>query len=95
MFKEHRVAKKSQKNSKHVADLVNSSTLMSIALLAQVDKFAFLGVLDAAKPEHQARSELLECIPSVKREDITIADQEAVRFLQPIQGVVPNTVRLD
>lgn len=36
MFKEHRVAKKSQKNSKHVADLVNSSTLMSIALLAQI-----------------------------------------------------------
>ena len=76
------MAKKSQKNSKHVADLVNSSTLMSISLLAQVDKFAFLGVLDAAKPEHQARSELLECIPSVKREDITIADQEAVRLLQ-------------
>lgn len=41
MFKEHRVAKKSQKNSKHVADLVNSSTLTSISLLAQVDKFGF------------------------------------------------------
>ena len=79
------MAKKSQKNSKHVADLVNSSTLMSISLLAQVDKFAFLGVLDAAKPEHEARSELLECIPSVKREDITIADQEAVRLLQLVR----------
>ncbi|KPF70242.1 hypothetical protein IP84_00275 [beta proteobacterium AAP99] len=85
MFKEHRVAKKSQKNSKHVADLINSATLTSIALLAQVDKFAFLGVLDASKPEHQARTELLECIPSVKREDITIADQEAVRLLQLVR----------
>ena len=76
------MAKKSQKNSKHVADLINSATLPALSLLAQVDKFAFLGVLDATKPEHQARSELLECIPSVKREDITIADQEAVRLLQ-------------
>jgi hypothetical protein len=85
MFKEHRVAKKSQKNSKHVADLINSATLPALSLLAQVDKFAFLGVLDATKPEHQARSELLECIPSVKREDITIADQEAVRLLQLVR----------
>lgn len=79
------MAKKSQKNSKHVADLINSATLPALSLLAQVDKFAFLGVLDATKPEHQARSELLECIPSVKREDITIADQEAVRLLQLVR----------
>ena len=79
------MAKKSQKNSKHVADLSNSATLPALSLLAQVDKFAFLGVLDATKPEHQARSELLECIPSVKREDITIADQEAVRLLQLVR----------
>lgn len=79
------MAKKSQKNSKHVADLISSATLPALTLLAQVDKFAFLGVLDAAKPEHQARSELLECIPSVKREDITIADQEAVRLLQLVR----------
>lgn len=85
MFKEHRVAKKSHKNSKHVADLINSATLPALSLLAQVDKFAFLGVLDATKPEHQARSELLESIPSVKREDITIADQEAVRLLQLVR----------
>lgn len=85
MFKEHRVAKKSQKNSKHVADLINSATLPALSLLAQVDKFAFLGVLDATKPEHQARSELLESIPSVKLEDITIADQEAVRLLQLVR----------
>jgi hypothetical protein len=85
MFKEHRVAKKSQKNSKHVADLINSATLPALSLLAQVDKFAFLGILDATRPEHQARSELLECIPSVKREDITIADQEAVRLLQLVR----------
>ncbi|MDA8094681.1 MAG: hypothetical protein M0T84_12420 [Betaproteobacteria bacterium] len=56
-----------------------------LSLLAQVDKFAFLGVLDSAKPEHRARSELLECISSVKREDITIADQEAVRLLQLVR----------
>ena len=79
------MAKKSQKNSKHVADLINSATMPALSLLAQVDKFAFLGVLDATKPEHQARSELLECIPSVKREDITIADQEAVRLLQLVR----------
>jgi len=79
------VAKKSQKNSKHVADLINSATLPALSLLAQVDKFAFLGILDATRPEHQARSELLECIPSVKREDITIADQEAVRLLQLVR----------
>ncbi len=80
------MAKKSQKNSKHVADLISSATLSALTLLAQVDKFAFLGVLDAAKPEHQARSELLECISSVKREDITIADQEAVRLLQLLRA---------
>ncbi|ASJ23852.1 hypothetical protein LH462_15095 [Laribacter hongkongensis] len=79
------MAKKSQKNSKHVADLINSATLPALSLLAQVDKFAFLGVLDATKPEHQARSELIECIPLVKREDITIADQEAVRLLQLVR----------
>lgn len=79
------MAKKSQKNSKHVADLINSATLPTLSLLAQVDKFAFLGVLNATKPEHQARSELLECISSVKREDITIADQEAVRLLQLVR----------
>ena len=79
------MAKKSQKNSKHVADLINSATLPALSLLAQVDKFAFLGILDATRPEHQARSELLECIPSVKREDITIADQEAVRLLQLVR----------
>ena len=55
MFKEHRVAKKSQKNSKHVSDLINSATLPALSLLAQVDKFAFLGVLDLTKPEHQAK----------------------------------------
>ena len=79
------MAKKSQKNSKHVADLINSATLPALSLLAQVDKFAFLGVLDATKPEHQARSDLLDGITSVKREDITIADQEAVRLLQLVR----------
>lgn len=79
------MVKKSHKNSKHVADLINSATLPALSLLAQVDKFAFLGVLDATKPEHQARSELLESIPSVKREDITIADREAVRLLQLVR----------
>lgn len=76
------MAKKSQKNSKHIADLINSATLSSIVLLAQVDKFAFLGVIDSSKPEHQVRVDLLEHLLSSKREDITIADQEAVRLLQ-------------
>lgn len=76
------MAKKSQNNSKHIADLINSATLPSIVLLAQVDKFAFLGVIDSSKPEHQVRVDLLEHLLSSKREDITIADQEAVRLLQ-------------
>lgn len=76
------MTRQSNKNSKHVVDLIESATLRSIALLAQVDKFAFLGVLDLSKPEHLARPELLDCIQTVKREDITIADQEAVRLLQ-------------
>ncbi|MFZ6848145.1 hypothetical protein [Undibacterium sp. RuRC25W] len=76
------MAKKSQKNSKHIADLINSATVRSITLLAHVDKFAFLGVIDTSKPEPLARADLLEAMPSVKREDITIADQEAVRLLQ-------------
>ena len=53
------MAKKSQKNSKHVVDLINSATLTSISQLARVDKFTFLAVLDTFKPEHLARSELL------------------------------------
>ena len=79
------MVKKSQKNSKHFVDLINSATLTSISLLARVDKFTFLAVLDTSKPEHLARSELLECIQSVKRDDITIADQEAVRLLQLVR----------
>lgn len=79
------MAKKSHKNSKHVADLINSAPLPALALLAQVDKFSFLGVLDSSKPEHQARADLLDHIPTVKREDITIADQEAVRLLQLVR----------
>lgn len=79
------MAKKSHKNSKHVADLINSAPLPALALLAQVDKFSFLGVLDTSKPEHQARADLLDHIPTVKREDITIADQEAVRLLQLVR----------
>jgi len=42
-------------------------------------------VLDTSKPEHLARSELLECIQSVKRDDINLADQEAVRLLQLVR----------
>ena len=79
------MAKKSQKNSKHVADLINSATLPSLQLLAQVDKFAFLGAFDASKSEPLAREELIDTLPSVKREDITIADQEAVRLLQLVR----------
>lgn len=68
-----------------MADGINSATLMSIPLLAQVDKFAFLGVVDTSKPEHRARADLLESIPSVKFEDIAIADQETVPLLQLVR----------
>jgi hypothetical protein len=79
------VAKKFQKNSKHLVDLINSTSLHAIALLAQVDKFAFLGVLDMTKPEPHARSVIVECISDVKREDTTIADQESIRLLQLVR----------
>ena len=76
------MAKKSLKNSKHLVDLIESATLPAIAMLSHVDKFAFLGVLDTSKSEDVARSTLIDALPSVKREDIVIADEEAVRLLQ-------------
>jgi len=76
------VAKKSLKNSKHLVELIGSATLPAIALLSKVDKFAFLGVLDASKPEDVARSTLIDALSSVKPEAIAIADEEAVRLLQ-------------
>jgi hypothetical protein len=79
------VAKKSHKNSKHLADLIDSATVSAIRLLAQVDKFAMLGGTDASLPEDQARAALRAHILTVKREDVTIADQEAVRLLQLVR----------
>lgn len=76
------MAKKSLKNSKHLVELIGSATLPAIALLSKVDKFAFLGVLDASKPEDAARSTLIDALSSVKPEAIAIADEEAVRLLQ-------------
>lgn len=82
MFKEQQVAKKSLKNSKHLVDLIESATLRAIAVLAQVDQFMFLGVLDASKHEEIARAALIDTLASVRREAIAIADDEAVRILQ-------------
>ncbi len=79
------MAKKSHKNSKHLADLIDSATVSAIRLLAQVDKFAMLGGTDASLPEDQARAALRAHILTVKREDVTIADQEAVRLLQLVR----------
>ena len=79
------MAKNSHKNSKHLADLIESATVTAIRLLAQVDKFAMLGGIDASLPEDQARVALREHVLTVKREDITIADQEAVRLLQLVR----------
>ena len=76
------MAKKSLKNSKHLVELIGSATLPAIVLLSKVDKFAFLGVLDASKPEDVARSTLLDTLSSVKPEAIAIADEEAVLLLQ-------------
>jgi hypothetical protein len=82
MFKEQQVAKKSLKNSKHLVDLIESATLRAISMLAQVDQFMFLGVLDASKPEDIARAALIDTLASVRREAIAIADDESVRILQ-------------
>ena len=76
------MAKKSLKNSKHLVELIGSATLPAIALLSKVDKFAFLGLLDASRPEDVVRSTLTDALSSVKPEAIAIADQEAVRLLQ-------------
>ena len=76
------MAKKSLKNSKHLVDLIESATLRAISVLAQVDQFMFLGVLDASKPEDIARAALIDTLASVRREAIAIADDEAVRILQ-------------
>lgn len=82
MFKEQQVAKKSLKNSKHLVDLIESATLRAISMLAQVDQFMFLGVLDASKPEDIARAALIDTLASVRREAIAIADDVSVRILQ-------------
>lgn len=79
------MAKKSHKNNKHIADLIESATITALRMLAQVDKFAMLGGVDASLPESQARAALREHILTIKREDITIADQEAVRLLQLVR----------
>ena len=70
------MAKKSQKNSKHIADLINSATLPSLLLLAQVDKFAFLGALDASKSEPLAR----EGLPSKPRWCTTLPTTKCTCF---------------
>lgn len=79
------MAQKSHKNNKHIAELIESATVTALQLLAQVDKFAMLGGIDASMPDDQARAALREHILKIKREDITIADQEAVRLLQLVR----------
>ena len=79
------MAQKSHKNNKHIAELIESATVTALQLLAQVDKFAMLGGIDASLPDDQARAALREHILKIKREDITIADQEAVRLLQLVR----------
>lgn len=79
------MAKKSHKNSKHLADLIESATVAAIRLLAQVEKFAMLGGIEASLPEDQARAALREHILTLKSDDVTIADQESVRLLQLVR----------
>ncbi|SFM94166.1 hypothetical protein SAMN05421880_1632 [Nitrosomonas nitrosa] len=79
------MAKKTLKNSKHLVELIGSATLPAITLLSKVDQFAFLSVLDASQPDDSARSTLIDALSSVKREAITIADEEAVRLLQLVR----------
>lgn len=76
------MVRKSPKNSKNIVELIHSATLPALLLLAQEDKFAFFAMLDPAQPEDEARAGLLEHIAQIKPEDISLADQEAVRLLQ-------------
>lgn len=52
------MAQKSHKNNKHIAELIESATVTALQLLAQVDKFAMLGGIDASLPDDQARAAL-------------------------------------
>ncbi|MDC7707221.1 hypothetical protein [Vogesella indigofera] len=79
------MAKKSLKNSKHLVELIGAAMPLAIALLSKVDKFAFLCVLDASKPDDVARSTLIDALSSVKPEALAIADEEAVRLLQLVR----------
>ena len=76
------MARKSLKNSKHLVDLIGSATVPAIAQLSQVDKFAFLTVVDASLPPAQARLALIEGFPTVSPDVIAVADQESIRFMQ-------------
>ena len=79
------MAKQSHTNSKHLVELIESATAPAIAMLAAVDRFAFLGVINTGLPEHEARAALISALPTVKRDDIAIADEEAVRVLQRVE----------
>ena len=48
MFKEHQVAKKTQKNSKHVADLISSAKVARPAILRRIRALGY-GVLEEGR----------------------------------------------
>ena len=58
------MAKQSHTNSKHIVELIESATVTAIAMLAAVDRFAFLGVIDISLPEHEARAALISALAS-------------------------------
>ena len=58
------MAKQSHTNSKHLVELIESATAPAIAMLAAVDRFAFLGVINTGLPEHEARAALISALPA-------------------------------
>lgn len=76
------MARKSLKNSKHLAELIEAVTLPTLTLLAQVDRFAFLEGMLTETPEVVAKLLLTENLSSRAEHEILLADVEASRLLQ-------------
>lgn len=74
--------RKSLKNSKHLVDLIESATLPALNLLVTAEQFAFLRTALATAPAGEEKVMLCDALSSARKEDIAIADQEAVRLLQ-------------
>ena len=70
------------KNIKHLLELIESATRVSLLQLTQLDAFACLGGMDPDISEEQARDVLRQRLSTCSQECIEIAEQEALRLFQ-------------